>query len=141
MLHRALDRGAESLGNTRQLIVSDVGADDSAGWNRIAGNPAAYSNAYNQHAGVYEVGDQLLAINRSEEEDDATVVSAERVRELFAGLEFDRVDDSVGSGSTLVQEIWRLFLILVLAALVLEAILCIPKPITSVLSLDKELTL
>jgi hypothetical protein len=81
---------------------------------------------------VYEVNEQLLAINRSEEEDDATVVSDDRMNALFAGLEFDRVDDSVGSGATLVQEIWRLFLILMLVALVLEAALCIPKRITSV---------
>ena len=132
MLHRALQRGAESLGDTRQLIAGDAVTDDSTGWERIAGNPDAYSNAYGKHAGVYEVNEQLLAINRSEEEDDATVVSDDRMNALFAGLEFDRVDDSVGSGATLVQEIWRLFLILMLVALVLEAALCIPKRITSV---------
>ena len=51
----------------------------------------------------------------------------ERVAILFEGLDFDRVDDTAGSGASLIQEIWRLFLVAMLIALVLEAVLCIPK--------------
>jgi hypothetical protein len=47
--------------------------------------------------------------------------------ELFQGLDFVRVDDQAGSLSSLIQEIWRVFLATMLAALVLEAILCMPK--------------
>ena len=37
------------------------------------------------------------------------------------------VDDTPGSGASLIQEISRLFLILMLVALVLEAVLCLPR--------------
>ena len=36
-----------------------------------------------------------------------------------------------GSGASLIQEIWRLFLILMLVALVLEAVLCLPRKASS----------
>jgi hypothetical protein len=133
MIQRALAAGAASLGNTRQLIAGAVPEhlQDSSGWRREAGNPDALSSAYARHAGVYRVDDQLLAINRSEAEDTPSIVTEERVAGLFDRLEFDRVDDSAGSGVSLIQEIWRLCLILMLAALVLEAVLCIPRRVAA----------
>ena len=85
-----------------------------------------------QHAGVYRQGEKLFAINRSEAEDSQSVVSQEQVARCFAGLDFDRVDDRVGSGAAMIQEIWRLFLIGTLMALVLEAVLCMPcRPVAA----------
>jgi hypothetical protein len=46
---------------------------------------------------------------------------------LFRGLNFVRVDEQAGHLNSLVQEIWRLFLLTMLVALVLEAALCLPK--------------
>ncbi len=131
MIHRALAAGAQSLGNTRQFIAGDVPGDDSSGWKRLAGNPDALSNTYAQHAGTYRFDDQLLAINRGEAEDAVTIVTRERVAALFDRLDFDRVDDQAGSGASLIQEIWRLFLILMMLALVLEAVLCIPRRVAA----------
>jgi hypothetical protein len=133
MIQRALEAGAASLGNTRQLIAGAVPDHllESNNWRQEAGNPDALSNAYSRHAGVYRVEEQLLAINRSENEDIASIVSDERVASLFGRLEFDRVDDQAGSGVSLIQEIWRLFLILMLCALVLEAVLCIPRRVAA----------
>ncbi len=127
LIHRALAEGAESLGDTRQFIAGDVPLADSSGWKKLAGNPDALSNTYSQHAGVYRFDEKLLAINRSEAEDVATIVEGQRVAGLFDQLDFDRVDDQAGSGDSLIQEIWRLFLILMLVALLLEAVLCIPR--------------
>jgi hypothetical protein len=133
MIQRALEAGATSLGNTRQLIAGAVPDHllESSNWRQEAGNPDALSNAYSRHAGVYRVDEQLIAINRSENEDIASIVSDERVTSLFDRLEFDRVDDQAGSGVSLIQEIWRLFLILMLCALVLEAVLCIPRRVAA----------
>jgi hypothetical protein len=128
MIHRALAAGALSLGNTRQAIAGQLPDQDSSGWTRLAGNPAALSNAFAFHAGVYQHDDQLLAINRDELEDAAATVSDEQVSRLFAELDFDRLDQRPGSGSALVREIWRLFLIAMLLALVVEAGLCMPRP-------------
>jgi hypothetical protein len=37
------------------------------------------------------------------------------------------LDDRAGNASSLIQEIWRIFLATMLVALVLEALLCVPK--------------
>jgi hypothetical protein len=42
-------------------------------------------------------------------------------------LDFVRVNDQPGSLSSLIQEIWRAFMTLMLIALILEAALCLPK--------------
>ena len=46
---------------------------------------------------------------------------------LFQGLDFARVDDKAGSIGSLIQEIWRLFLVAMMVAMVAEAALCLPK--------------
>ncbi len=46
---------------------------------------------------------------------------------LFQGLDFDRVDEKAGSSTSLIEEIWRLFLAIMMLALILEAALCIPR--------------
>jgi hypothetical protein len=81
--------------------------------------------------GVYRDRDRLLAVNRPVAEDDAKVLSDERVAELFNGLNYARVDDEAGNVGSLVQEIWRAFLGTMLVALVLEAALCLPKATSS----------
>ena len=47
--------------------------------------------------------------------------------QLFAGLSYQRIDDAVGDTSSLASEVWRAFLYLMAAALMLEAILCLPE--------------
>lgn len=140
MIQRALATGAESLGNTRQFVAGDLPSEDSSSWERLAGNLDALSNRYARHAGIYRDEDQLFAINRSAEEDAATIVPAERVTALFDRLDFDRVDDQAGSGATLIQEIWRLFLIVMILALLLEAVLCIPRRVAAAVAREQEVT-
>ena len=65
--------------------------------------------------------------NRAAAEDQARVLPEERVSELFRGLDFARVDDRAGNLAALIQEVWRLFLVTMLVALVVEAGLCLPK--------------
>ena len=66
-------------------------------------------------------GDRLLAVNRPAAEDAAPVLADDAVAGLFRGLDFARVDDRAGNVDSLIQEIWRLFLIAMLVALVVEA--------------------
>ena len=76
---------------------------------------------------MYAAGDRLLAVNRSAEEDRAPALADDKVAELFKGLDFARVDDTAGNFASLTQEIWRPFLIAMMAALIAEAALCLPK--------------
>ena len=60
-------------------------------------------------------------------EDESRVLTESRLTELFRGLNFVRVDDQAGSLNSLIQEIWRVFLITMLISLIVEAALCLPK--------------
>src|SRR5262249_21618926 len=103
MVHRALAAGAAVLGQTRQLLAGDKAMDQTTAWQQVAGAPDAMSTEYVHQAGVYLAGDKLLAVNRSPAEDQAVVVSDDRVTDLFKGLDFTRVDDRAGSLTGLVQ--------------------------------------
>jgi Aerotolerance regulator N-terminal len=126
-VHRALAVGAAALGQTRQLVAGDAGPEQPATWRQIAGPPDAISTDYAHHAGVYAASEKLFAVNRSASEDQAAVLADDRVAELFQGLDFTRVDDRAGSLIGLVQEIWRPFLVAMIVALLVEAVLCLPR--------------
>jgi hypothetical protein len=127
MVQRALAAGSAVLGNTRQLIAGEKPDSDPATWQRIIGDERAISIEYPFHRGVYAAGEKLLAVNRAAAEDQAKVLPDQRIEELFKGLKFTRVRDTAGSASSLIQEIWRLFLASMIIALIVEAGLCLPK--------------
>jgi Aerotolerance regulator N-terminal len=127
LVQRALAGGAAALGNTRQLVAGDPADHDPSKWKRLAGSDEAASTDYPLHSGVYLSGDRLLAVNRASAEDSARVLPDQRVAGLFRGLDFKRVDDRAGSISSLIQEIWRLFLVAMMLAMLVEAALCLPK--------------
>ncbi|MDB5385227.1 MAG: N-terminal double-transrane protein [Planctomycetaceae bacterium] len=127
VVQRALAAGAEALGNTRQLVAGPAASENSVNWKVEASSDPGYSTEYPFHRGVYSTDDKLLVVNRDAAEDQAPVLGEGRVAELFKGLDFARVDDSAGNLNSLIQEIWRLFLTMMMVAMVVEAGLCLPK--------------
>jgi hypothetical protein len=127
LIQRALAAGAAMLGTARQVFAGELSADRVSEWRAVSDPGDVLSTTYNVHPGVYSVGERLVAVNRSAAEDQPVRVADARVAGLFERLEFDRVDDRAGSGTSLLEEIWRTFLALMMAALILEACLCIPK--------------
>jgi hypothetical protein len=128
LVQRAMSAGASALGTIRQLAAGDPlpnNLPDS--WQRLAGPDDTVSGAYSVHRGVYLAGDQLLAINRPAEEDQAPILDDGRVADLFAGLNFIRVDHRAGHIGILIEEIWRPFLAAMIVALIVEAALCLPR--------------
>jgi hypothetical protein len=107
----------ESLASTQSLIE----------WHQLAGNQEIISTAYAEHQGVYETGGTLLAVNRPIAEDHARVLTDTQVRELFVGLDFVRIDGSPGNDRGMIEEIWRMFLAMMMVAMLIEAVLCMPK--------------
>ncbi len=84
--------------------------------------PAAFES------GEDEATRRLLALNRPEAEDDPHPRSR-GPRNPPRGVDYRRIDDEVGSGSSLAAEVWRAFLVAMALALLAEAILCLPpKP-------------
>jgi hypothetical protein len=126
VVQRALAAGAAVLGQTRQLVAGDA-AENPATWHQVAGASGAISTEYAHHAGVDAAGVNLLAVNRSAAEDQAAVLTDDRVAELFQGLDFSRVNDRAGSLVGIIQEIWRPFLVVMMIALLVEAALCMPR--------------
>jgi len=131
MIQRAGEAGAKTLSSTKQAIAGDAEIGEMQGWDQLAGNTDGLSSTYASTAGIYQGEGALIAINRSAGEDAATIVPAERVETLFENLDFDRVNQTAENNSSLIQEIWRLFLVVVLLALIAEAVLCIPKRIAA----------
>lgn len=126
-VQRSLAAGAAQLSKARQV---DAGAADNESgntWVRLSEEEQGLSTESRFQRGVYSAGDRLLAVNRPASEDAIALVADGRVNGLFRGLDFSRVDDQAGSLNALIQEIWRVFLVMMLIALVLEAALCLPK--------------
>jgi hypothetical protein len=151
VVQRAIDIGLAAVGNARQAdagenVLSDTAArqnGNSSGtpqpaaanhplgasrdsWRQIAG-PAAASTEAGFHAGVYESRGRLMAVNRPAAEDAAEVVADAEVESLFQGLAFNRFQQKAGGLGSIVEEVWRLFLIAVVMALVAEGLLCLPR--------------
>ncbi len=127
MIQRALRAGTGSLEKNRDVSAGLPQSDNPEQWKRLAGASEAISTEYALHRGVYESGDKVLAVNRPAAEDAAPVVSDDRVASLFRGLDFSRVDDKAGGAGSLIHEIWRMFLIFMIIAMIMEAALCLPR--------------
>lgn len=126
-VQRALAAGALALENTRQLVAGSPPEGLATSWKRLSGARDALSTEYSFHRGLFTVDENLLAVNRAKEEDQPGVLDDASVSELFAGLDFARIDSEAGNAKSLVQEVWRLFLAAMMIALMVEAGLCLPK--------------
>lgn len=129
-IQRAIEQGVSALGNATQRVAGAANEDTSA-WRNLMLNPSSadqpLSSEYGWQAGVYECEGLLFALNRSLAEDQVDIVEDKQLDRLFAGLEFSRVDDQAGNFSGIVREIWRAFLVAMILALIVEAILCMPR--------------
>ena len=123
LMQRALAEGAKTLGNAQQREASATALPSTIPWKAVEEGHSSSSLV----SGVLAADERLMALNRPAREDSTVLVSDEALKELFAGLQFHRVDDSVEDQSSLANEIWRTFLLLMALALIGEAILCLPS--------------
>jgi hypothetical protein len=128
LLHRALNQGVATLGKAQQRYAcADVLGNDPAKWQLIEPKgDAVVPENLPLRAGVLSRGDRLIALNRPPGEDDPQTLSSSEVDELFAGLDYHLLNDTLENGHSLTSEIWRSFLMIVALALVGEALLCMP---------------
>lgn len=128
MLHRALAEGCSVLGMAAQHNASADLFPDSSQWEAVApeGNAESLSQR-GLHAGIYRNGDRWVAVNRNETEDIAKTASVDKVDALFSELSYRRIDVEVGDTSSLASELWRAFLIAMIIALIVEAVLSLPS--------------
>lgn len=127
MLQRALTEGNRALAAASQREAGSGSLGDPARWELVA--PVQDAPTVSERgllAGVYRDGEYWVAVNRAAAEDLSGVAPVATVDGLFEGVSYQRIDDAVGNASPLAREIWRAFLLAMAAALVLEAILCLP---------------
>ncbi|GAA5506477.1 BatA domain-containing protein [Novipirellula caenicola] len=135
IVQRAIDQGLQSLTRTRNQVAGQVDLPID-GWKQLAGDPNGISSEYASTAGVYRSGagqgSRLIAVNRAASEDQVELADAADVEALFEGVHFSRVDDGVDKDSGIAREVWRLFLFGMIVAMLLEAVLCLPRRHTSI---------
>jgi hypothetical protein len=121
LLHRALDFAAPSLGQARQRACSATALGAEPGlWHAVSGTKSPL------RAGVFTMGDRLLALNRPPSEDTVETLSTGALAELFAGLDVHILTSTLEDARSLTNEVWRTFLIAMAIALLAEALLCLP---------------
>ena len=129
-LQRALAHGAAALGDTVSLTAgSDRELNRFASpdaWKTIDESSEVLSSQRTVLSGVYEANGKLIALNRPLAEDGTVILDATMVGNVLGGIDYQRFDDSTDNSNPLASEIWRAFLIVMIVALVLEALLCLP---------------
>jgi hypothetical protein len=125
-IQRLLDTGSKRVGTARNAVAGSEHrmVDETAAI--AAGSESASSNEYAMHAGVYQSGDWLVALHRNPDEDETRAVDEAGLDRMFGALPWAKI----GAGKTatsLVQEIWRWFVVAMIVALLLEAALCLPR--------------
>lgn len=133
MLHRALATGGDTLGLAQQRFAATgvLGDDEQAGnWRPLeaaAGDAEATpTELLGLRAGVLSDGERLLALNRPPEEDQPRRLGLSTLEERFEGIDHRIIVDTLEDDTSLASEIWRTFLLLMAAALILEALLSMP---------------
>jgi hypothetical protein len=128
LLQRALNQGVATLGKAQQRYASaNVLGDDPSKWRLVEpANETVVPENLPLRAGIVSSGDRLVALNRPPGEDQPPTLAPSDLNDLFAGLDFHLVNDTLENGRSLTSEVWRTFLILVALALIGEALLCMP---------------
>ena len=128
MLQRALEQGSQALAVASQRDAGPDALADREQWELVASaDDSQLLSQRGLHAGVYRDGAYWAAVNRSQIEDSATAVPVATVDALFEGVSYRRIDVDVGDTSPLASELWRVFLIAMVVALLAEAALSLPS--------------
>ena len=128
MVQRALEAAALDLGTRGQ---QDAGAVDPAlatiGFQILSeSKPAVLLSEQLFYGGVLQSGENLVAVNRALAEDRAGPMADESLTGLMPQVDLSLVTGG-DKASGLVEEIWRVFLFLLLGALLFEAMLCLTE--------------
>lgn len=129
-VQRIITAGAERFDASYLTSVGSEAAQLLPGETRARiddhGTPDPANAAY--EAGIYRLGERLLAVNRPAEEDNLEILSRESLDIALEGTGYTLLDQAGQAGDpSLSRDVWRAFLIAVLFFLISEAILCLPK--------------
>jgi hypothetical protein len=90
------------------------------------GTPDPANSDY--EAGIFRLGERLLAVNRPSQEDNLEILTREQLDQALEGTQYTLLDQAgQATDPSLSRDVWRPFLIAALLFLISEAILCLPK--------------
>jgi hypothetical protein len=129
-VQRIITDAADRFDASYHTHVGSRSAQPMAGENRTRldehSSPDSRNEAY--QAGIFRMGDRLLAINRPPQEDQLEILSREALDQALEGTKYTLLDQpGQSSDPSLSRDVWRAFLIATLLFLISEAILCLPK--------------
>ena len=124
MFQRMLKIGARRIGKETLIACGELSAADrTLLWTPV--DTDEYRNIL-LHAGIYRAGDRLVAVNRPSGEDEVGAIDPEEVATLFGELPLQFSEQRTVEESALQGEVWRLFLLGMLAFLIIESWLVLP---------------
>ncbi len=127
MMHRAIEQGAASLAANKQLETGDVSLADTERWQPLGLNVNLVAEDQRAFfAGAYQSDNQVIAINRPVSEDTTNSIDETAVAEVLGNDAFNLIQTSADSLSGLTNELWKLFVIGMIMALIAEGWFSLP---------------
>ncbi|MGB0333190.1 MAG: hypothetical protein ACPGPE_15375, partial [Planctomycetota bacterium] len=128
LVHRALDQAAAALGSEEQQAASANERWLEDRWSMAASDRPDSFAERGRRAGVLTDGEVFIALNRPLSEDAAPALPGAVLTESLAPLDVVvTTTRAAAEGGSLLDEVWRIFLFLVLGALLAELLLCSPE--------------
>ena len=128
-LQRALAMGNQAMDPNSSIVVGDVLPTGFAEFEHVSSQSVSSDYIRGLTAGVYKNGNRLVSLSRSPVEDSGVSFGEDRLDILLAGTRYQLVLDSFENEASLASEIWRLFLLVMAIALIVEAWLCLPEKV------------
>jgi hypothetical protein len=130
VVQRIVAAGADRFDASYLTTVGTDAAQPLAGETRTRiddyGTPDPANAAH--EAGIFRLGERLLAVNRPAQEDNPEILTREQLDQALEGTRYTLLDQAgQADDPSLSRDVWRAFLIGVLLFLISEAILCLPK--------------
>ena len=129
-IQRTLALGAARFDASYLATVGSAATQLSAGETRTRIDDYGTSDPANStfEAGIFRLGERLLAVNRPSTEDSLEILTRDSLDIALEGTGYTLLDqDGQTNDPSLSRDVWRAFLIAVLSFLIAEAILCLPK--------------
>jgi hypothetical protein len=140
-VQRALESGLRSLKSTVEEIAqakSSIGDDFKTTnigsrlpsrdqWEPLLTTDRFLSSQIESHAGIFRASSKLVSVHRPVSEDETKTLETADWNRLFEGVPIKRLSEQTGSRDDLQSESWRTFMMILIIALLVEAVMSLPK--------------
>lgn len=126
ILHRSLEQGISNLRQDQMLQAGTISNSDSTDWNPLLVNRDIPPDQKSYFSGVYSSGNHVIAVNRSRTEDDSEQIAESEITPYFSNSGADFVMTSLSSTAGLSQEVWKIFVLLLMTFLIAEGWISLP---------------